>query len=271
MPDLLNLKCGFLGAGQMATALAAGWTKSGLLARANILASDPVEAARRNFEAITKAPTTADNRELLRFADILVVAVKPQVLGDIFAPIVDELKPTTLVISIAAGVNIEKIASQLPGNPIIRVMPNTPCLVSESASGIAGGPTASADHLALVLKLFNAVGKAIVVPEKLMDAVTGLSGSGPAYVYLMIEALADGGVKMGLPREMAQMLAAQTVLGAAKMVIETKQHPGALKDAVCSPAGTTIAGMHELEKAGVRAALMNAVEAATKRATELGK
>jgi pyrroline-5-carboxylate reductase len=150
-------------------------------------------------------------------------------------------------------------------------MPNTPCLVGASAAGIAAGPGASRDDAALVERLFNAVGKAFVLPEHLLDAVTGLSGSGPAFVYVIIEALSDGGVRMGLPRDVATALAAQTLLGSAKMVLESGQHTGALKDAVTSPGGTTIAGLHALERGGLRAALMDAVEAATRRATELGK
>jgi pyrroline-5-carboxylate reductase len=154
---------------------------------------------------------------------------------------------------------------------LVRVMPNTPCLVGASAAGYAASPAATSADLALVGHLFNAVGKAFAVSEHLLDAVTGLSGSGPAFVYVMIEALADGGVRMGLPRDVALALAAQTVLGSAKMVLETGQHPGALKDAVASPGGTTIAGLHALERGAVRADLMNAVEAATHRARELGK
>ena len=150
-------------------------------------------------------------------------------------------------------------------------MPNTPCLVDASASGFAPGEHATEDDIALVQALLDTVGRAFRVPEHLLDAVTGLSGSGPAFVYLVIEALSDGGVRVGLPREIATALAAQTVMGAAKMVLETGQHPGVLKDMVASPGGTTIAGLHELERAGVRGALMNAVEAASRRATELGK
>jgi pyrroline-5-carboxylate reductase len=150
-------------------------------------------------------------------------------------------------------------------------MPNTPCLLGCSATGFAGGPSATKDDVALVEKLFSAVGKAFALPEPLLDAVTGLSGSGPAYVYVLVEALSDGGVRMGLPRDVATTLAAQTVLGAARMVLETNQHPGVLKDMVTSPGGTTIAGLHALEKGGFRAAVMDAVEAASKRSTELGK
>src|SRR5205807_6670554 len=154
---------------------------------------------------------------------------------------------------------------------LIRVMPNTPCLVGASASAYTPGESATAEDTALVDRLLNAVGRAFRLPEHLLDAVTGLSGSGPAFVYVMIEALSDGGVRMGLPRDVATVLAAQTVLGSAKMVLETGQHPGVLKDMVASPGGTTIAGLHALERGGLRAAFMDAVEAATKRATELGK
>jgi pyrroline-5-carboxylate reductase len=175
-------------------------------------------------------------------------------------------------ISIAAGFTIGKIMECLEANyRIIRVMPNTPCLVGATAAGFSTSSTATIEDIALVEKLFNAVGKAFPLPEKLLDAVTGLSGSGPAFVYVFIEALSDGGVRMGLPRDVATTLAAQTVFGAAKMILETKQHPGILKDSVASPGGTTIAGLHELERGGLRAALMNAVEAATLRSMELGK
>jgi pyrroline-5-carboxylate reductase len=178
-----------------------------------------------------------------------------------------------LLVSIAAGVATHTIAEQLgtAACRLVRVMPNTPCLVGASASAYAAGPGATADDLRLVDRLFNAVGRAVAVPEKLLDAVTGLSGSGPAFVFVMIEALSDGGVRMGLPRDLATQLAAQTVFGSAKLLLETGLHPGALKDMVASPAGTTIAGLHALERGGLRAALMDAVEAAARRSAELGK
>jgi len=176
------------------------------------------------------------------------------------------------VVSIAAGITLKQLAELLGSDTrLVRVMPNTPCLVGASATGYSVGPKATAADGELVGKLFRSVGNAFAVPENLLDAVTGLSGSGPAYVYVMIEALADGGVRVGLPRDIALSLAAQTVFGAAKMVLETVSHPAALKDAVASPGGTTIAGLHALERAGFRAGLMDAVEAAAKRATELGQ
>ena len=263
---------GFLGAGQMATALAAGWTQAGLLDPARALAADPSPAARSKFEHQTGIKTAATNAEVVMAADLLVLAVKPQVMASVLAEARPHLAPRHLVISIAAGVTLRALSEALgPNTRLVRVMPNTPCLVGASAAGFAAGTAATADDVALVGALFGAVGKAFSVPEHLLDAVTGLSGSGPAYVYVLIEALADGGVRVGLPRDVAQALAAQTVLGAAKMVLETGLHPGALKDAVASPGGTTIAGLHALERAGFRAGLMDAVEAATRRAEELGK
>jgi pyrroline-5-carboxylate reductase len=182
------------------------------------------------------------------------------------------ITPEHCVVSIAAGVTLDQLAEQLGTDcRLVRVMPNTPCLLGESASAYSPGENASEEDVLLVERLLGAVGKAVRLPEKLLDAVTGLSASGPAFVYVMIEALSDGGVRVGLPRDVATLLAAQTVLGSARMVLETGLHPGALKDMVASPGGTTIAGLHALERGGARAALMDAVEAAARRATELGK
>ncbi len=202
-----------------------------------------------------------------------MLAVKPQTMAAVLGDVRDVVQARgPLVVSIAAGVTLAQLADALGSSTrLIRVMPNTPCLVGASASGFTPGEHATAADVSLVQGLLDDAGKAFRVPEALLDAVTGLSGSGPAFVYLMIEALSDGGVRVGLPRDVATALAAQTVLGAAKMVLETGEHPGTLKDAVASPGGTTIAGLHELERAGVRGALMNAVEAATRRATELGR
>lgn len=265
------LKMGFLGAGQMASALALGWLRAGLISPASAVAADPFPQARERFGQLTGIPVTANNGEVVAASDILLIAVKPQHVRALLAEIAPHLKPSHTLVSIAAGITLAAIAEAVGADrAVVRVMPNTPALVGESASGYACGPKVSSDTAAVVDTLLNAVGKAFAVPEHLLDAVTGLSGSGPAYVCLMIEALSDGGVRMGLPRDVATALAAQTLLGTAKMVLETGKHPGQLKDAVASPGGTTIAGIHALERGGLRAALMDAVEAAARRATELG-
>ena len=266
------LSIGFLGAGQMASALATGWSRAGLLDSARSVAADPFQNAREKFTQLTGVKAAATNSEVVNSCDVLILAVKPQVIAAVLAEVRPLLASRHLAISIAAGVTLNTLSESLGnGTRLVRVMPNTPCLVGASASGYAAGSTATPDDIALVGKLFGAVGKAFALPEHLLDAVTGLSGSGPAFIYVLIEALADGGVRVGLPRDVAQALAAQTVFGAAKMVLETGQHPAALKDAVASPGGTTIAGLHALEKGGFRGALMDAVEAATKRSQELGK
>ena len=268
---MLAQKIGFLGAGQMARALAAGFVGSGLVSARQVWASDPVPAALDALAAATPGVNRcASNAEVAAAADVLVLAVKPQQL----VAVLDELKPAVherhLILSIAAGVRLDTIAQRLPpATRAVRVMPNTPCLVGQSASGYALGKHATPADGALVEQLLSAVGRAMLVDEKLLDAVTGLSGSGPAYIYLVIEALADGGVRMGLPRDVALMLAAQTVRGAAEMVLATGEHPAVLKDRVASPGGTTIAGLQALESGGLRGTLMAAVEAATLRSREL--
>lgn len=271
MADSDPLRIGFLGAGKMATALARGWLQAGLVSADHLVASDPLPHARQAFTHDTKAVSVEDNRQVVTRSDVLVLAIKPQSMAALLAEIRPALTAKHLVISIAAGVSLSQLASALgEGRRLIRVMPNTPCLVGASASGYAAAPSATAADLALVDRLLGSVGIAFALPEKLLDAVTGLSGSGPAYVFVLIEALSDGGVRMGLPRDVATHLAAQTVFGAAKMLLETEQHPAALKDQVASPGGTTIAGLHALERAGFRAALIDAVEAATLRSAELG-
>ena len=232
MPSKLNV--GFLGAGKMATALAKGFVRAELVIPRDIIASDPFDTARKNFAAETGAKTTAVNAEVAASANILILATKPDQVSPALAGISAAFTKNHLLISIAAGVTLAKLEAALPaGSRVIRV--------------------------------------AIQVKESLLDAVTGLSGSGPAYVYQFIEALSDGGVASGLPRDIATKLAAQTVLGGAKMVLETGQHPGALKDQVTSPGGTTIEGVHELEKGRLRAAVMSAVRAATEKSKKLGQ
>ncbi len=270
MADKLTI--GFLGGGKMAAALAKGVVSAGLVKAADIRASDPMPAARSAFTGQTGAGTTASNVQLVQFARVLILAVKPAQVAELL----DEIRPVIsarhLLISIAAGVSLARLEGGLGrGARVIRVMPNTPALVGASATAYAPGKAATAADAALAQKIFSAVGVAFPLKESLLDAVTGLSGSGPAYAYLMIEALSDGGVAGGLPREVATRLAAQTLLGGAKMVLETGLHPGALKDMVASPGGTTIEGLHELEKGKVRAALINAVRAATEKSRELGR
>ena len=260
---------GFIGAGRMATALATGLAKS-FTAPDKIIATDPFAAARDAFVEVTGCRVAADNADVFAAADVIVLAVKPQVMPQVLAAARETIRPDQLVVSIAAGVTISTIATALNSDRIIRVMPNTPCLIGHGASAYALGESAGQQDGQLVQQMLETVGIAVQVPEYQLDAVTGLSGSGPAYVYQMIEALSDGGVRVGLPRSTATQLAAQTLLGAAAMVLQTAEHPGALKDAVTSPGGTTIAGLHALENGGLRAALMNAVQAATERATELG-
>ncbi len=266
-----SLTIGFLGAGKMATALARGFINAGLVQAERISASDPIPAARDAFARETGATMVDSNQKAAAAADILVVAVKPDQVAGVLGELGKAVEKRHVLISIAAGVTLASLESYCPpGTRIVRVMPNTPALVGASASAYSLGQGASREDAALVQKLLGSVGLALEVKEKLIDAVTGLSGSGPAYGFIIIEALADGGVAAGLPRDVAQRLAAQTMLGAAKMVLETGQHPGALKDSVCSPGGTTIEAVHELEKGGLRGTLMTAVRAAADKAKQLG-
>jgi pyrroline-5-carboxylate reductase len=264
-------RIGFIGAGQMATALGAGFVRAGLVKPASLFAADPLPEAAAHFAQTTGGRALASNVEVARCAEVLFLAVKPQQMARVVAELKGKIGPDTLVISIAAGVRLAVLEQGLGENlRLVRVMPNTPCLIGQGASAYCLGSKATADDGELVQTLLSAVGLAVAVEEKLLDAVTGLSGSGPAFVYVMIEALSDGGVRMGLPRSVAAALAAQTVLGAAQMVRATGEHPGVLKDRVASPGGTTIAGLLALEQAGLRGGLMAAVEAATRRSMEMG-
>ena len=263
---------GFLGAGKMATALARGFVRAEIVFPREIIAGDLSDTALKNFTKETGAKAAASNDEVLKFANIVILAVKPDQVAGVLAEQRGNFTNEHLLISIAAGVTLAKMEAALPaGARVIRVMPNTPALVGEAAAAFALGKSATAADGDLATKLLSAVGVAFPVKESLLDAVTGLSGSGPAYVYQFIEALSDGGVAAGLPRDIATKLAAQTVLGAAKMVLETGQHPGALKDQVTSPGGTTIEGLHELEKGKLRATVMSAVRAATEKSKKLGQ
>ena len=266
-----KLSIGFLGAGKMATALAKGFIRAGLVTPKEVIASDVSEAACAAFAKETGAKTTAFNPDVAKSANVLILAVKPHQVGGALTEIRDHLTEKHLIISIAAGVTLAKMEASLDDTRVIRVMPNTPALVNSSATAFALGKSAGSADAELATKLFSSVGVAFQVNESLLDAVTGLSGSGPAYVYLFIEALSDCGVAAGLPRDIATKLAAQTVLGAAKMVLETGQHPGALKDMVTSPGGTTIEGVHELEKGKLRGTVMRAVRAASDKSKKLGQ
>ena len=261
---------GFLGAGQMATALALGFLKAGVADKNKLFASDAVAASAKRFAAVTGATICKSNAELLAQVDVLFLSVKPQQMGGVLREISADAKPKTLFVTIAAGLPIAFYAEQLGDKAkIIRVMPNTPCLVAKGVCAFAASDAVSQAELAAVKTLLETVGMAEQVPEKQLDAVTGLSGSGPAFVCMIIEAMSDAGVRMGLPRETATRFAAQTLFGTADMVLQTGEHPAVLKDRVTSPAGTTIAGVQALEEHGLRAAMMAAVEAATKRSMEL--
>ncbi len=267
-----TLTLGFLGAGRMATALAKGFIRAGLVSAKQVIASDPSPAACATFACETGARTTAGNAEVVASASVLVLAVKPDQVPIVLSEIRSGFTDKHLLISIAAGVPLAKLESVLgPTARLIRVMPNTPALVGCSASAFALSGGARLEDGELAQQFLSAVGLAFPLKESLLDAVTGLSGSGPAYAYLVIEALSDGGVAAGLPRDVATKLAAQTVLGSAKMVLETGMHPGALKDMVTSPGGTTIEGLHELEKGNLRGTLISAVRAATEKSKKLGQ
>jgi len=263
---------GFVGAGNMAEAMIRGLVRGGHVAADRIAASGP---RRERLDELAKQygiETTTDNREVARKCGIVVLSVKPQIADKVLREIGDELHEGTLVVSICAGIDTAAIEEAVtPGVRVVRAMPNTPALVGAGATAIAAGKLASESDVATARALFDAVGITVVLDESHLDAVTGLSGSGPAYIFLILEALADAGVKVGLSRRNAQRLAAQTVMGSAKLLLETDEHPGKLKDMVTSPGGTAIAGLHTLEEGGLRTTLINAVETATKRARELGR
>jgi pyrroline-5-carboxylate reductase len=266
------LKIGFLGAGKMATALAKGFLKAEMVLPESLIASDPVEAARAAFSKETKGRAATSNIEVVHHAEVLVLAVKPDQVTDVLAEVRSSVTERHLLISIAAGVPLARLESLLVSSArIVRVMPNTPALIGASASAYAMGKAAREEDAVLTQRLLSAVGIAFAVKESLLDAVTGLSGSGPAYAFLMLEALSDAGVAVGLPREVATRLAAQTMMGSARLLLESGLHPAVLRDMVTSPGGTTIEGLHELEKGGVRGALINAVRAATEKSKKLGQ
>jgi pyrroline-5-carboxylate reductase len=269
--SIRDKRVGFVGAGNMGEAMVRGLTKTGLVPAGNLLMTDVRTDRLDELKRLYGIGIVPDNGTLVRKSDVVILAVKPQILG----AVLDEIAPATpgkLLISIAAGVSTSQIRRHVPpGTRTIRVMPNTPALVLEGATAIAHAAGLDDGDMDTARQIFEAVGRVVVLDEEMMDAVTGLSGSGPAYIAVVVEALADGGVRVGLDRKTAMTLALQTVLGSARLLIETGMHPGQLKDMVSSPGGTTIAGIHTLESGGLRRTLIDTVERATHRSRELGQ
>ncbi|MBU2549731.1 MAG: pyrroline-5-carboxylate reductase [Proteobacteria bacterium] len=265
-------KFGFIGGGNMGEAMIRGLISSGLARAEEIVVSDPLPARCDYLHEQYGIVRVDGNEAVLKEAGLVVLAIKPQNADLVLDEVRDLATPDHLLVSIMAGVTLDRIQQSLVSPvPVIRVMPNTPALVLAGAAALAPGAYANETHMARARALFESVGLAVVVEEKYMDVVTGLSGSGPAYVFVLLEALADGAVRQGLPHDQAKKLAAQTVLGAARLALDSDRHTGALKDMVTSPGGTTAAGLYALEKGGFRALVMDAVGAATARSAELGK
>ncbi len=264
---LKGVKLGFIGAGNMGGAIIRGLVAGGRVDAENVVYYDP--DSRRQAELLNLGTKAAPDHAEVMHAQVVVLAVKPQIMAAVLESIREYAGPGHLIISIAAGVTLKSLETALPQSRVIRAMPNTPTLVGAGMAALALGGRATQEDADLALVIFEAVGRAVVVEERLLDAVTGLSGSGPAYVAVFIEALTDGGVKMGLPRHLALLLATQTVIGAARLCLEEGMHPGVLKDLVTSPGGTTITGLHTLENGRFRGLIMDAVDAACRRSREL--
>lgn len=268
----LDKKVAMIGGGKMGSALIGGMISAGWTASRNITVSDVLSERLEDLKKSCGIKVAADNRKAVQSADILILAVKPQNVAGVLQEIRNAIDGKTLCISIAAGIPTRYIEERLEKNArVVRVMPNTPALVGEGMTAITGGRAATAEDIRLVEGIFSSVGKTVILKEEFLDAVTGLSGSGPAYGFVMIEALADAGVRLGLSRDVALQLSAQTLLGAAKLLLVSGKHPAELKDMVASPAGSTIAGLKALEQGKLRATLMDAVEAAALRSRELGE
>jgi pyrroline-5-carboxylate reductase len=270
---LRDKKICIIGTGNMGEALISGLISSASSKPKNIICTDVREAKLKAIQEEYGVRTTPNNPEAVADSDIVIYAVKPQIMAAVLNETAEKLDMSKLIISIAAGVPMEAIESCLDKKlRLIRVMPNIAAAVKEAATAVAAGKHATEEDIKLAMTIFNSIGKTVFIPENyLMDAITGLSGSGPAYIFLIVEAMADAGVKVGLSRQEALFLSAQTVLGAAKMLIETQEHPGQLRDRVTSPGGTAIAGLATLEQGGLRTTLINAVEVATNRSKELGE
>ena len=269
---MIGEKVGFIGAGNMGEALMRGIIKANLLSPQDVYASDTREARLKELQKNYGITTLRDNKDLVLKTRSIVLAVKPQNMEEVLKEIAPVIGKEHLVISIAAGITTSYISKHFEQKvPIVRVMPNTPALIQEGASALTAGKDVAKSNLESAQEIFDSVGKTVIVDESLMDAVTGLSGSGPAYFFLFIEVLTDAGIKMGLSRSVAQLLATQTCVGAAKMILETGRKPADLRDMVASKGGTTFSGLKAMEAGGLRAALMDGVEAATRRSKELGQ
>lgn len=266
-----NRKLGFIGAGTMAKAIINGIISSGIIGKQSIIASEISQEAAKKASEELGIDIVTDNKQLLEFSDVIVLCVKPYAIEGVLKELKDFVNEEKLIVSIAAGVNTQSIEDIIgKKTPVIRVMPNTPSLIKEGMAAICRGQYASRGDCDFIMRLFSATGRCIEVEEKLINAVTGISGSGPAFMYLIIDALADGGVKMGLKKDVAVELAAQTAIGAAKMVLETGKHPAILKDEVTTPGGCTIAGLSVMENEHVRSALIKTVQETAKTAAGLG-
>lgn len=269
--DIATLRIGFLGAGKMAQAIAKGIIASGKVKERNIMASG-VNQSIKEFIPGIDIKRVFDNLEVVEKCDILFIAVKPHMVKEVLLSISPEKAANKLFVSVAAGVTIASLENWLPETArVIRVMPNTPCMVMSGVTSAHSGTRSSEQDMQIIVELMSCCGIVEILPESLIHSVIGVSGSGPAYAYMAMEALADGGVKMGLPRLTARRLAAHTLMGAAKMSMESGLHTGELKDNVCSPNGTTIRAVHHLEQSGFRSSLIGAVEASANRSKELSE
>ena len=266
----MSIKLGVIGGGVMAEAIVSRLIAQGIFIADAVLVSEPLPQRCDFLKEKYQVKVTTNNLEVAQATDVLLLAVKPQIFDRVAAPLQDIVKGELLIVSILAGVSLKRLQAAFPLVSVVRAMPNTPATVGSGVTAIALSEQVTPSQLEQAKSIFAAIGEVVEVPEHLLDAVTGLSGSGPAYIAIMIEALADGGVAEGLPRAIAAQLALDTVLGTAKLLKESQLHPAELKDRVASPGGTTIAGICALEKAGFRSALIEAVRAATKRSQELG-
>lgn len=263
---------GFIGSGNMGQAMIGGLIKSNLISPKNIIVSSKTEKTLNKIKESYKIKTTLDNREVAREADFLILAVKPHIYGEILNQIKGDLKTDSVIITIAAGISLDYMKMALGENKlIVKAMPNTPAMVGEGMTALSFSKEVSKEIKNEIKNIFNSFGKSEILDESLIDGFTAIAGSSPAYVYMMIEAMADGGVLQGIPRDKAYRMAAQAVLGAAKMVLETGLHPGQLKDNVCSPGGTTIEAVAKLEEKGFRTGIIQAISVCTKKSKKMSR